>query len=132
VNNGTISLDASAQLELTPSGGTFTNNGTLEMGANTVFRVNGALAMGGSSALNIDVRTQSVFSRVIATGAVTVAGSLTVDFTSGFGGQVGMLFQFISGASRTGQFSDWDLPTPSNGTAVLDYLSNGVRLGIVL
>ena len=131
VNLGTIRLSSSGALEVTPSSGTFTNSGRIEMAPNTQFEVNGALSLGASSVLDLDARTQAIFSRVQATGGVTIAGSVVMEAVGGFSAQVGMVFQFLTAASRVGQFTDWDLFTPGNGTAVLEYLASGARVAVV-
>jgi hypothetical protein len=129
-NNGHLNLTLGGVFQTTPFAGTFTNNGVLDLGADRWFQVTGNFVQGSGGTLNMDAFSSSRASRVIASGAATLAGTLGFQFTGGFVPTPGMVFNFLSSASRAGTFANATIPSLPVGAGSVSYLSTGARLVI--
>jgi len=128
-NRGTLVLAAGAQLAVAPLSGQFTNTGTVRLGRGSTLLVAGGFTQGAAGQLRTDIAGTGVsnFGRVVASGAATLAGSLTVAYVA-FTPVSGQTFQFLQSGSRVGQFTSTTLPpTPPASVA---YLPTGARLAI--
>jgi hypothetical protein len=106
-NAGTFTLSGGRDFTATPTGGTFTNSGTLNLGAGSVLSVNGAFTQPGS-ALNVDIAgpvAGTDFGQVVATGAVNLNGELNANLVGAYDPGIAVSFPVVVGASRTGTFS---------------------------
>jgi hypothetical protein len=106
-NTGTFTLAGGRDFTASPTGGTFTNSGTLNLGAGSVLSVNGAFTQPGS-AINVDIAgpvAGTDFGQVVATGAVDLNGTLNANLIGGYDPGVNVSFPVVVGSSRTGTFS---------------------------
>jgi hypothetical protein len=67
------------------------------------------------------------FGRIVAAGPVNVGGSLALDVVDNFVPSAGQSYDLLTGTSRTGQFSNVDVPSEN---FAIDYRPNAVRLGV--
>lgn len=124
-NNGTIAV-TSGQYTLVSNGLQLTNAGTLAVGAGATLSVQGKITLQGTSRVNVSIASPTSFGRVIATGAVELAGQTTAAYTGS--PAAGLSTLFIFGNSRTGQFTT-TTPTglPAGRTAAVTYEATGAR-----
>ena len=69
-------------------------------------------------------------SRVIASGATTLGGTVAFDFVNGFVPAAGVHFNIVTGSSRTGTFATTTIPSLPGRTALVTYQGIGARLDI--
>ena len=94
--------------------------------------MNGNFVQGASGVINMDLFSTTRFSRVIATGAATLAGTAAFQAVNAFSPPAGTVFDFFQSGSRTGQFTTATLnPTLPNRAGQVSYLGTGARLTIV-
>jgi hypothetical protein len=131
-NNGTLNFSLGGIFDTTPFAGTFTNNGVIDLTHDRWFRVNGNFVQGASGVINLDLFSTARYSRVIVTGAATLAGTAAFQAVNGFSPAAGTVFNFFQSASRTGQFATVTLnPTLPNRAGQVSYLGTGAQLTIV-
>ncbi len=129
-NNGTMSFSLGGIFQVTPGSGTFTNNGVISLTPDRGFRVNGNFVQTGSGSTSFGLLSSTRFSRLQATGTMTLDGSATLNLAGGFVPSPGITFWFVSGASRTGQFSGTTLPSVPGATSSVVYSPTGATLSI--
>ncbi|MFM9996087.1 MAG: beta strand repeat-containing protein [Phycisphaerales bacterium] len=124
-NNGTIAV-TSGNYTLVSNGLQLTNAGTLTVGAGATLSVQGKITLEGTSRVNVSIASPVSFGRVIASGAVELAGQTTAAYTGT--PAAGLSTLFIFGNSRTGQFTT-TTPTglPAGRTAAVTYEATGAR-----
>jgi hypothetical protein len=109
-NEGLISGSGTIDVGL----GTLTNQGTLRpggAGAAGVLTVQGNVALGATSLLEIELAGTTQYDRLAASGAVTLGGTVAVSSLSPFTPSVGQSFDFVTaGTAPTGNFSSSTLP----------------------
>jgi hypothetical protein len=117
VNNGTLALRAvagagSGTFTIEPAGGTFTNNGTLLIGAENRLAITGAFAQaaGGATVVEIGGTGASQYGRLSVTGAAAVGGAVTLTLVNNFALTRYDRFDFISAGSVSGRFGSVTLP----------------------
>ena len=91
-----------------------------------------ALASGSQLAIELGDPAALAYDRVQASGAISLAGSLSVALTPGFAPQAGQTFDLLSGASVAGKFSSVAAP-PLPGPLAWNvrYAPTGVSLAVV-
>jgi autotransporter-associated beta strand protein len=131
-NNGTINLSLGGVFEVTPLGGVFTNNGTFHVGRSRALLVSGDFTQGAGGVLDLDVQgaSNTLFGRVLVTGAATLDGTVAFNFVGGFNPPLGVTFDFLNAVTRTGQFATTTLPAMTGKVGVVLYLATGARLAI--
>ncbi|MDP1536103.1 MAG: filamentous hemagglutinin N-terminal domain-containing protein, partial [Burkholderiales bacterium] len=101
--------------------GNVIHNGTLNVGSSPgTLTIAGDLTLGAASTLNIELggTTQGVnYDLLQVTGAATLDGTLNVSLFGGFTGTNGDLFDFMTYASRTGDFATINFPAGTSMTA---------------
>lgn len=101
--------------------GNVIHNGTLNVGSSPgTLTIAGDLTLGAGSTLNIELggTTQGVnYDLLQVTGAATLDGTLNVSLFGGFTGTNGDLFDFMTFASRTGDFATINFPAGTSMTA---------------
>ncbi|MBX3651318.1 MAG: filamentous hemagglutinin N-terminal domain-containing protein [Burkholderiales bacterium] len=101
--------------------GNVIHNGTLNVGSSPgTMTIAGDLTLGAGSTLNIELggTTQGVnYDLLQVTGAATLDGTLNVSLFGGFTGADGDLFDFMTYASRTGDFATINFPAGTSMTA---------------
>jgi hypothetical protein len=70
----------------------------------------------------------SQYGRILASGAVTLSGRVNVTWGAGFVPAIGSVFNFISGSTRVGAFTNASLAPLDGRVAQLDYTATGVNL----
>jgi hypothetical protein len=143
VVNGTIRIDPSTftnQGTLQASnGGTLDvghfqpNVGTVEIGAGSIFRVEGDFTQASVGSLLVQVggTAANASGQMQVTGAVTLAGALQVTLVNGFTPAAGDQFTLITDASQSGTFDTQDLPVLGGGLAFhVTYDATDVLLGV--
>ena len=155
-NSGAIHLtnaETSANnVTLKLGGGTLTNKGTVEVlfpkgGTRTIegslnnektltiannsnpLKVTGTFAEGAKATLKLTIAGATNFGRVVATGAVTVNGTLALK-QSKFTAKSGETFAILTGASRTGEFTSVTGNAVKGG--VLHYIPHYTATGVNL
>ncbi len=126
-NNGTISGSGTVNL----GGATLTNNGTINpggMNAAGTLSITGAVAMGNTSTLNIELAGSGggQFDVLAATGNVNPGGTLNVTEISGFSLAGGNNFTVVTRASGTGNFAA--INSPANTTLSASYNPSNITL----
>ncbi|MBX3387819.1 MAG: hypothetical protein KF691_00040 [Phycisphaeraceae bacterium] len=107
-NDGTLRIAANT-LTTTPVGGTLTNNGTIDLAADGVFAITGALVLNPAGTVRTEIKGVNVaqFGRIKPTTASSVAGHLRGTFIPPYSPSAGTIFTpFIFGNPITGAFSD--------------------------
>jgi autotransporter-associated beta strand protein len=130
-NNGTMNFPFSAIFDVTPAGGTFTNNGVLDFGAVDWFRVHGNFVQSAGATLNIDLQANQAFGRIIASGTSTLGGTVAFEFVNGFSPAAGVVFDFITSTGHSGQFATTTIPALSGRTTSVVYIGGASRLRVV-
>ena len=105
---GTLRI-SSTTLPMTPSGGTLTNTGLLDIAKGGVLDVTGNFTLDPACTLRTELAgtLSSQFGRVKASAKVTIAGHLTGKFSAPYVPVAGNTFTpFLSGAPVVGAFSD--------------------------
>ena len=115
---GTFTLAGGRDIGVTPSGGTFSNNGgTINLGAGSTLSVTGAFTQPGST-LHVDIAgpvAATDFGQVTSTGVATLNGALTATLIGGYDPGFAVSFPVVVGASRSGTFNSFSGgPTASN------------------
>ncbi|MBX3380666.1 MAG: hypothetical protein KF805_11285 [Phycisphaeraceae bacterium] len=106
--DGTLRIAANT-LTTTPVGGTLTNNGTIDLAADGVFAITGALVLNPAGTVRTEIKGVNVaqFGRIKPTTASSVAGHLRGTFIPPYSPAAGTIFTpFIFGNPITGAFSD--------------------------
>ena len=131
--DGTLTLANGRDLSTTPSGATFTNSGTLNLGAGSTLNVSGVFTQPGST-LHVDIggpNAASDFGQVAATGTINLNGSLTATLVGGYDPGFAVSFPVVVGASRNGTFSTFSGgPTPSNRSLRARYSATSAIIGV--
>lgn len=121
-NNGTVTVTGGS-FTLAANGAQFTNAGTVTMHAGATLTVQGKIILNGSSRLNVRIASASSFGKMVATDTIHTTGVATAEFS--FSPAPGQMFQFISGTSRTGQFTGTSATgLPGGLTATVSYFTN--------
>ncbi|MBX3663399.1 MAG: filamentous hemagglutinin N-terminal domain-containing protein [Burkholderiales bacterium] len=101
--------------------GNVIHNGTLNVGSSPgTLTIAGDLTLGAGSTLNIELggTTQGVnYDLLQVTGTANLNGTLNVSLFGGFTGTNGDLFDFMTYASRTGDFATINFPAGASMTA---------------
>ncbi|MEO1498787.1 MAG: sulfatase-like hydrolase/transferase [Planctomycetota bacterium] len=77
--------------------------------------IDGDLTLEADSAIELDVLDGARFDNIAVTGAATIDGMLAVAASDGFAASAGDSYTLLSGASVSGAFSGFDLPSLSAG-----------------
>jgi hypothetical protein len=120
VNNGSLSALNGRNFTTV---GNFSNNGTLTLGPASTFSMNGDYTEGGTGTLEVQLGgtvDTGLFGRMVVTGAVNLAGTLTATVVGTYSPTTGDTFTVLTYGSRNG---DFDTP-PAKG------LSPSRRAGI--
>lgn len=121
-NNGAVTVTGGS-FTLAANGAQFTNAGTMTLHAGATFTVQGKILLNGSSRVNVRIASASSFGKMVATDMVLTTGVATAEFS--FTPVPGQMFQFVSGTSRTGQFTGTSATgLPGGLTATVSYFSN--------
>lgn len=111
-------------------GGSFggvSNSGTLSLGSQTL-NLTGVYTQGAAGTLNVRMDSNTQFGRIVAGGAVTLAGTLNVTWGAGYTPATGITFDFISGSTRVGSFNSTNLASIAGRIFQLNYGLSGVSL----
>jgi hypothetical protein len=129
-NHGTINLSLGGIYQINPAGGTFTNNGTIDLAHDRWLRINGNYLQSAAGRLNLDLFSATRYSRVFAVGgAAALAGTAAFELVGGFTPSSPITFNFLhSSGVRTGTFDSTITPTLPSGTATVAYIPNGANL----
>jgi hypothetical protein len=128
LNNGSLTV-SNASVALQSNGAQFTNDGAITLSEGGSLTILGKVILHASSTLNVTFDSASVFGRLIATGALEVAGTASGSFL--YSPPAGSLFQFLTGASRSGEFTSevtTGLPGGLNGDVL--YFGEGARWAV--
>ncbi len=111
-NQGTFSLSGGRGFAATPTGGTFSNDGTLFLGAGSTLSISGAFVQSSGGVLGAELGGTGAaqFGRVTATGTATLDGTLAVTLASGYAPAVVDTFDVVTGTPRTGTFATVSFP----------------------
>ena len=82
--NGGLELLAGRNFTANPVGGTFTNNGTLSLSPGSLFTVNGNFVQSTSVTLRSFISSAASIGTLFATGSVSLAGAVDVQYLGGF------------------------------------------------
>lgn len=134
VNDTTGLIRGSATLDL--SAATFSNYGSFAPGTSPgILTVSGNYTQGDTAALDIELGGIVVgadYDRLVVTGNAHLGGHLNVNFINGFAPQIGNQFEVLFFVSRSGDFSNINLPDIGIGKAFeVSYTSNTLRLSVV-
>ncbi|MDB5298692.1 MAG: ale, partial [Phycisphaerales bacterium] len=132
-SGGTLSLQGGQGLFATPAGGTFTNHGTVSLGAGSHLSVAGAFtqAADGTFITQISGPASASFGQIAATGTATVGGALQVTLGAGYDPAAGLSFAVVTGMSVVGTFSTFiGGITPSGGPLILGYTATTATITI--
>ncbi|MBS0197213.1 MAG: hypothetical protein JSR77_10685, partial [Planctomycetes bacterium] len=108
---GSLNLENAGGRTLTPFGGTLTSTGSLRTGRGSTLNLTGAFATTGT--LTAQLAGANTSGRVVATGGASAAGALVIELAPGFVPGDGDSFAILSGATRSGTFSQVTFP-PAN------------------
>jgi hypothetical protein len=113
-NEGSLSISGGYALNVAPAGGVFTNAGTITLGDATALRVQGDFVHqeGALLAIGISTGRPLVSGRIVATQAISIAGSLSLQFLRGYSPAPGVAIDFLSAASISGHFTPGQNPAP--------------------
>ncbi len=128
LNNGSLTI-SNASVALQSNGAQFTNDGAITLNQGGSLTILGKVILHATSTLNVTFDSASVFGRLIATGALELAGTVSGSFL--FSPPTGSLFQFLTGASRSGEFTaevTTGLPNGLNGDVL--YFGEGARWAV--
>ncbi|MBX3402365.1 MAG: hypothetical protein KF699_03030 [Phycisphaeraceae bacterium] len=132
-NTGEIRI-ADGSLKITPDGGTFTNNGLIDLGpaGSLIVRGDYIQAAGATLAIRIAGTGVAEFGRLIVLlGGAALGGTVSTSFVNGFVPQAGGEFRFLQSVTRTDVFAIENLePPPPNLRADIEYDPDGARLVI--
>ncbi|MDB5357081.1 MAG: tandem-95 repeat protein [Phycisphaerales bacterium] len=132
-SGGSLSLQGGQGLFATPAGGTFTNHGTVTLGAGSHLPVAGAFTQGadGTFITQISGPTSASFGQIAATGTATVGGTLQATLGVGYDPAVGQSFAVVTGSSEVGTFSIFTGGiTPSGRPLVIGYTATTATITI--
>ena len=133
-SSGSLTLAGGTDLAVTPSGGTFLNQGTLVLGVGSTLSVTGDVTLAASSILRVFIAGTNAatdYGRLVASGSATVGGSLETLLANGYQPVQGDAQDIISaGVVSSGSFATVTLFTPADPIfkAVLLDLGNGFQL----
>jgi hypothetical protein len=101
-----LTLTGGQILAVTPAGGTFTNYGTLTVGAGSELSVTGAFTQNVGALLSIQIGgpTSANFGQVVASGTATAGGNLQASFVNAYDPPATQTFAVLNGAGETGTF----------------------------
>jgi hypothetical protein len=128
VNNGTFTLSGRDAFIINGAGGpTFTNNGSLILGAGSRLTLGNSgwtanFTQGPTGRVRFELGGADIFTgygsmRVF--GTATLDGEIEAAYVNGFPRQCGQVFQVIDANARTGQFATLDLPPLTDETVFL-------------
>ncbi|MDB5301854.1 MAG: hypothetical protein JWO87_3517, partial [Phycisphaerales bacterium] len=123
-SGGSLSLQIGQGLSVTPAGGTFTNHGTVTLGAGSHLSVAGAFIQtsDGTYITQLSGPTTASFGQIAATGTATVGGTLQATLGAGYDPAAGQSFDVVTGSSEAGTFSSFSGGnTPSGRPLVIGY-----------
>ncbi|MDB5357084.1 MAG: hypothetical protein JWN24_3537 [Phycisphaerales bacterium] len=132
-SGGSLSLQGGQSLSAMPAGGTFTNHGTVNLGAGSHLSVAGAFTQGadGSFITQLSGPTSASFGQLTATGAVTIGGALEANLGAGYDPAAGQTFSVVTGSSRAGSFSSFSGGTTPGGLPLLlNYSATSATISI--
>ncbi|HWE97952.1 MAG TPA: dockerin type I domain-containing protein [Tepidisphaeraceae bacterium] len=120
-NGASVSLQGGQGLSVTPAGGTFTNHGSITLGAGGQLSVAGAFIQAADATLAVEVPDPIAagFGQISATGAATLAGTLHAMLGTGYDPAAGQTFPVVVGSSRVGSFSSFSGGTTPGGLPLL-------------
>jgi hypothetical protein len=133
IAGGSLSIQNGQTLAITPAGGTFTNHGAINLGAGTNLSVTGAFTQGadGTFITQLSGPTSASFGEVVATGAVTLGGTLQATLGTGYNPAAGQTFSVVTGSLRTGSFSGFSGgTTPAGLPLLLNYSATSAIISI--
>lgn len=132
VNNGTITLLLGGEHGVIPFGGTFVNNGVIDISRGATVLIDGGFTQGASGVIRMKAQgaTAGLFSRVQLLGPATLGGTIEWEFVGGFDPGPGVTLNFITGTASSGQFATTTLPTLSNRAVTIQYFATGARLTV--
>lgn len=124
-NIGTLTFINPFGRTITPSGGTFTNSGTMRIlnGANSsLLEINGAFTQTSSGSLHVEMAGPSShqYGRIEASGLVTLNGALSASLTNGYDPAPFTDFAVVTGVSRIGTFGSFSGGTTPSGHTLDD------------
>ncbi len=105
------------------------NTGTLSLGSNRL-SLTGVFTQGANGVLNVRMDGDSLFGRITAGGAITLSGRVNITWGAGYTPAVGVAFNFITGSTRVGAFSQSSIASLDGRLAELQYDPAAVRLVI--
>lgn len=126
-NAGTLNLTNGGMLQVSPIGGTFTNSGAITMGPDRGIRVQGNFAQTAAAHITFSFAASNRYSRIVATGIDTLAGSITLTFT-GYTPAPATPFYLFQGTNSSGAFATATIPTFPGHQAHLNYQPGLVSL----
>ncbi|MDB5292221.1 MAG: type 1 secretion C-terminal target domain subclass, partial [Phycisphaerales bacterium] len=106
-NGGSLSLQHTQSLSVTPTGGTLTNHGTVSVGPGSQLSVTGALtqASDGTFVTQINGPTATSFGQIVSSGVATVGGTLQANLGNAYDPDATLTFAVVTGSSRVGTFA---------------------------
>jgi fibronectin-binding autotransporter adhesin len=102
-NAGSLSLANGASLTIT----SFTNTGTLSLGAGDTLNVSGKYTQTAPATLEVTIDgtpASGEFGQIVATGSASLAGTLNVTVPASFSPTVGSIYAIVSYSSDSGEF----------------------------
>ena len=123
--SGSLTLSGGQVLTVTPSGGTFPNDGTITVGAGSELAISGAFVQDsdGTFVVQIGGATSANFGQVVATGNVLARGTLQGSFVNAYDPPVEQTFAVLIGASESNSFTTVVGVTPSGRMLTAHYNS---------
>jgi hypothetical protein len=103
------------------------NTGTMNLGTSKLTLI-GVYTQGSNGVLNIRMDSPGLYGRIMAAGAVTLSGRVNVTWGAGYTPAIGAVFNFISGSTRVGNFTNVSLAPLDGRVAELEYTATGVNL----
>lgn len=107
-NTGSLSITEDAILNLTPSGGTFVNSGSVSVLSGGLLRITGQLSQTASGSMSLGITGASRYGRISSTGQASLDGVLSISY-AGYVLHRGDVFDFISASAVTGVFAHQDV-----------------------
>ena len=116
---GTTSVDNGHVFQLTGGAlhtGALVNNGYIDLGSGILTTSAATLAAGSTLEIDLGGTTRNTqYGALVASGSVSLAGSLTISVLNTFSPVAGNSFDILDWGSHTGAFSTLSLPTLTTG-----------------
>ena len=133
-HSGSLTLTGGQVLAATPSGGTFTNDGTLTVGPASELSVTGAFVQNADGTLSVQIggATSANFGQIVATGTATAGGALQGSFVNSYDPPATQTFAVLNGASESGTFAGTVAGvTPSGRTLIAHYNATSALIAVL-